>query len=68
MYDTLNRTLIKKKKLKCYEIMAVPVITHGRENWVLGRADRRKTETAEIQFLLPVSQPLTVVCHDTSQP
>ena len=59
MCDTISRTLKGKTQLstqiKCYKVMAVPVLMYGSENWSLNRSDNRKIEAAELIFLRPMS-------------
>jgi hypothetical protein len=45
-----------KQQLKCYKIMAVPMLTYARENWTINRSDKKKIESAEIKFLRSVAR------------
>jgi hypothetical protein len=51
----INRTLknktIRKIFLKCYEVMADPVLMYGPKNWAINGADRRLTERVEMKLL-----------------
>ena len=55
MLCTINRTLKEKTQLstqiKLYNVMAVPVLMYGSENWSLNRSDKRKIEAAEMRSL-----------------
>jgi hypothetical protein len=35
--------------------MAVPMLTYANENWKINRADKKKIESAEMEFLCPVA-------------
>jgi hypothetical protein len=52
---TLRRMLRNKTRrdtiLRFYNMMAVPVLSCGSENWAMNRKDRILIETAEIKFL-----------------
>ena len=59
MCSTISRALQGKTQLstqiKCYKVMAVPVLIYGSENWSLNRSDKRKIEAAEMKFLRPMA-------------
>ena len=59
MCGTIGRTLKGKIQLstqiKFYNVMAVPVLMYGSENWSLNRSDKRKIEAAEMKFLRPMA-------------
>ena len=38
-------------QIKFYNVMAVPILMYGSENWSLNRSDKRKIEAAEMRFL-----------------
>ena len=60
--STISRTLKGKIQLsaqiKCYKVMAVPVLMYGSENWSLNRSDKRKIEAAELRFCRPMTRYL----------
>jgi uncharacterized protein (DUF2225 family) len=35
--------------------MAVPMLAYASENWKINRSDKRKTESAEMRFLLSIA-------------
>ena len=56
MCRTISRTLKwKTHSIKFYQVMAVPVLMYGSENWSLNRSDKRKIEAAEMRFLRPTA-------------
>jgi hypothetical protein len=59
MCGTISRTLKGKTQLstqiKCYKVMAVPVLMYGSKNWSLKRSEKRKIETVEMRFLRPTA-------------
>jgi hypothetical protein len=59
MCGTTRRTLrqknFAKQQLKCYKIMAVPILTYTSENLTINRSDKKKIESAEMKFLCSVA-------------
>jgi hypothetical protein len=44
-----------KQQLKFDKIMAVPMLTYASENWTMNRSDKKKIESAEMNFLRSVA-------------
>lgn len=59
MCGTIRRNLgleFYKYPIEFNKIMAIPALTYGCENQTVIRPDKRKTETAQIGLLRPVSE------------
>jgi hypothetical protein len=42
MKNTETKSLISTQ-LKCYKVVAMPVLTYASENWTINLSDRKKT-------------------------
>jgi hypothetical protein len=52
----LVQKTVRSMKLKFCEVLAVPVLTYGCQNWVVKRLDRHKVAAPETTFLRPISR------------
>jgi hypothetical protein len=50
-----NKKTLQSTQIKCYKIMAVPMLTYASENWTRNPSDKKKTESAETKFLCSVA-------------
>jgi hypothetical protein len=48
---TLKKKTRKETNLKCYKIMAVPVLLYGSETWTWRKSDWSRIQAAEIKYL-----------------
>jgi hypothetical protein len=37
-----EKLTLQSTQLKCYKIMAVPMLTYASENWTINRSDKKK--------------------------